>query len=79
MNIYVWRHSKWFSSWSMFDEPHICRQNYMQAEVAVLANSKEEALELLAEEDIWNIDEMRRIEPRILPVDQPTVVSKCLY
>lgn len=78
-NIYDRRHGRWFSSWSMFDEPHISKEYYMQAEVVVPAHTKEDALELLAKEDMWNIDEMRRIEPRILPVDQPTIMTRCLY
>lgn len=79
MNLYVWRHSKLFSSWSMFDEPHICRQNYMQAEVVVLANSKEEALQLLQGDDTWNIDELKRLEPRVFSLDKPTVVTKLVH
>ena len=30
----------------MFDEPHIYRDNYMSAEIVILAHSKDEALEL---------------------------------
>jgi hypothetical protein len=76
MEIYIWRHSKKFSSWSMFDEPHIYRDNYMQAEVTVLAHSKEEALELLKSENVWNIDELKRIEPRVIPLDKPVVINR---
>ena len=43
MKIFIWRHTKYLSSWSMFDEPHVYRDNYLQAEIAVLASSKEEA------------------------------------
>ncbi|MGZ6210539.1 MAG: hypothetical protein ACXWL9_10370, partial [Syntrophales bacterium] len=63
MNIFIWRHSKRFSSWSMFDEPQIYRDNYMQAEVLVLANSQEEALGLLREDDKWDTEELKRIQP----------------
>jgi hypothetical protein len=76
MKIFIWRHSKLFSSWSMFDEPHIYNDNYLQAEVAVLAGSVEEALEILAKEENWNIEELKRITPRELPLDQPAVISK---
>ena len=31
MKVFVWRHSKLFSSWSMFDEPHVYQDNYLQA------------------------------------------------
>jgi hypothetical protein len=79
MNIYIWRHSKKFSSWSMFTEPHIYEDNYMQAEVVVLANTKDEALTLLQNEDKWNIDELKRIEPKIISLDEPCIVSKLIY
>ena len=78
MKIFIWRHSKWFSSWSMFDEPHICKSNYMQAEVVVLARTREEALQLLEGDETWNMEELKRIEPRVLPLDKPTVVSKLI-
>jgi hypothetical protein len=78
MNIYIWRHSKKFSSWSMFDDPHIYRDNYMQAEVTVVAHSKEEALELLRDEGMWNIEELKRIEPRVVSIDKPAVVNKVI-
>ncbi|MGZ6236092.1 MAG: hypothetical protein ACXWMJ_02075 [Syntrophales bacterium] len=79
MNIFIWRHSKKFSSWSMFDEPHIYRDNYMQAEVLVLANSQEEALGLLREDDKWDTEELKRIQPIIVPLDWPCVVGKLIY
>jgi len=79
MNIFIWRHSKKFSSWSMFNEPHIYDDNYMQAEVVVLANSKDEALDLLRNDVKWNIEELKRIEPKIIALDQPCVVSTLIY
>ena len=79
MNIFIWRHSKKFSSWSMFDEPHIYKDNYMQAEVVVMAHSKEEALNLLSEDDKWDIEELKRIQPITVPLDRPCIVSKLIY
>jgi hypothetical protein len=79
MNIYIWRHSKKFSSWSMFTEPHVYEDNYMQAEAVVLANTKDEALTLLQNEDKWNIEELKRIEPKIISLDIPCVVSTLIY
>lgn len=75
MKIFIWRHSKRFSSWSMLDEPHICKENYIQADVSVLANSKTEALELLRKDENWNIDELKKIEPEILSLDQPMIIG----
>jgi len=80
MNIYIWRHSKKFSSWSMFNEPHIFKDNYMQAEVVVLASSKEEALDLVRKsDDKWDVEELTRIEPIIVGVDRPCLVTKLIY
>ncbi|MGD9947081.1 MAG: hypothetical protein AB7U29_01230 [Desulfobulbus sp.] len=74
MQLFVWRHSKRFSSWSMLDEPHIHQENYLQADVTVLANTKEEALALLARNGVWNIDELLRIEPEVIGLDEPRIV-----
>jgi len=76
MKLFIWRHSKLFSSWSMFDEPHVYRDNYLQAEIIVLANSEEEALELVGNEERWNVEELKRIPPRVLALDEPAVVGK---
>lgn len=63
----------------MFDEPHICKKNYMQAEVVVLADSVEEAIELLKEDDTWNIEELKRLDPKIVNLNEPGVLSKIVY
>jgi hypothetical protein len=63
----------------MFDEPHIYEDNYMQAEVVVLANSRDEALDLLFKDDKWNIEELKRLQPITIPLDQPCIVSKLIY
>lgn len=75
MEIYVWRHSKHFSSWSMLDEPHICKENYLQAEVVVLAESMAQALELLEKNDHWDIEELKRIDPEIIPLTKPVIIN----
>ena len=79
MRIFIWRHSKFLSSWSMFDEPHIYRDNYLQAEIAVLARSLEEALALIEKDGKWNIDELQRIEPKIVELDSPAIISKFVH
>ena len=76
MKIFIWRHTKRFSSWSMFDEPHVYKDNYIEAEVIILANSKDEALELLKNDDKWDIEELKRIEPKVVLLDQPAVVDQ---
>lgn len=79
MKIFIWRHSKKFSSWSMFNEPHIYDDNYMQAEVVVLAESRDEALALLKNDDRWNIEELKRIEPIVMDTDRPCIVYKQIF
>lgn len=73
MHLYIWRHSKRFSSWSMLDEPHIHKENYLQAEVAVLAPSKTEALRLLAQAGQWNVEDLERIEPETISLNEPRI------
>ena len=74
MHLFIWRHSKRFSSWSMLDEPHIHKENYLQADVTVLAPSKAEALTLLARSGHWNVEELQRIEPEVIPLDASRIV-----
>jgi hypothetical protein len=74
MQLFIWRHSKHFSSWSMLDEPHICKEHYLQADVTVLAESQEAALDLLAESGNWQAEELRRIAPVVIPLDTPRIV-----
>ena len=74
MHLFIWRHSKRFSSWSMLDEPHIHKENYLQADVTVLASSKAEALALLARNGHWNVEELQRIEPEVIPLDASRIV-----
>ena len=74
MYIYIWRHSKSFSSWSMLDEPHIYKEQYLQADVAVLAPSQTEALAILSQSDTWSIEDLQRLEPEIIPVTEPRII-----
>lgn len=74
MQLFVWRHSKRFSSWSMLDEPNIHKENYLQADVTVLAPSKAEALALLAKNGNWQVEELQRIEPEVIPLNEPRIV-----
>ena len=79
MRIFIWRHSKFLSSWSMFDEPHVYRDNYLKAEIAVLAQSPEEALALIEKDGQWNIHELQRIEPKIVELDSPAIISESVH
>ena len=74
MQLYIWRHSKQFSRWSMLDEPHIHKENYLQADVTVLAESREAALQLLDRSGRWNVEDLRRLEPEVIPLDTERIV-----
>ena len=74
MQLFVWRHSNRFSSWSMMDEPKIYKENYLEATVGVVAQSREEALDLLADSGKWDRDELERITPEVVSLSEPGVV-----
>ncbi|MDO5674288.1 MAG: hypothetical protein Q4G66_05145 [bacterium] len=74
MQIYIWRHSKEFSSWSMLDEPHIHADGYMEAEVAVLAESLEEAYNVLAQDGSWQVEELQRLQPQVVALDRARIL-----
>ena len=76
MKIFIWRHSKQYSSWSMFDEPHVYKDNYLKAEIIIIADSKEEALALLRNDKKWDIKELERIEPKVVEMEKPAIVDK---
>lgn len=78
MKLFIWRHSNRFSSWSMMDEPKIYRESYLEATVGVVAQSKEQALMLLADTGKWDRDELERFEPEIVPLDKPGIVMSHL-
>ncbi len=75
MQLFIWRHSKRFSSWSMLDEPHIHRDNYLEAEVTVLAASLEQALAILQQQEEWQVEELRHITPQVIALDQAGIVN----
>lgn len=75
MKLFIWRHNRKHHSWSMIEEPCIHQAFYNDAIVMIAANSVDEALELLAAEGAaWLIDDLRRLTPRILDLDQPGIV-----
>lgn len=74
MQLFIWRHSKSFSSWSMLDEPHIHQANYLTADVTVLAATKEQALDLLAQEGVWSKEELLRLEPEVIDLQTPRII-----
>lgn len=74
VRIYVWRHNRRLHSWSMFDEPNINQAMYTDAVAVVLAESVEQARQLLAQQGGWVAEELKRLPPQELPIDCPQVV-----
>ena len=74
MKLYIWRHNRKFHSWSMFNEPCVHQSMYTDALAVVVAESIEQALQLLGASDQgWLLAELDRITPTVLPVSTPTV------
>jgi len=74
MNIYIWRHNKTYHSHSMIDEPCVNTEFYLDALAIVVSNNFEEALDKLAEDKKgWRIDDLRRLECKVIPVDKAGV------
>lgn len=75
MKIFVWVHNRAFHSWSMFDEPCVHEDMYSKATAIVMANSEEEAISLLTrEEHSWREEDLRRLKPKVLPIDAPVII-----
>ncbi len=75
MNLYIWRHNRKFHSWSMFTEPCVHQSLYTDAVAIMAADSPEQALELLsASEEGWLIEELKRLPPRVVPLDAPALL-----
>lgn len=74
MQLYIWRHNRKFHSWSMFNEPCVHQSMYTDALAIIVAESQEQALQLLKEsEQGWLLEELERITPTVLPLNCPAV------
>lgn len=75
MKLFIWRHNRTFHSYSMINEPTVHHDLYTDAVAIILAQSKQQALDLLASRhDGWLIEELRRLEPTVIACSEPTVV-----
>lgn len=75
MKLYIWRHNRKFHSYSMIDEPCVHQDFYTNAVAAVLAESREEAYELLEKQNSgWQIADLRELEPQVIDCNRPGVV-----
>ena len=75
MNLYLWRHNRKFHSWSMINEPCVHQALYTDAIAMIAAESVDQALDLLsATAEGWLIEELRKLQPRVFPLNSPTVL-----
>ena len=59
----------------MIDEPCVLNEFYLDALAVVAAESVDEALSMLAGRDEgWRVEDLRRLEPVVVPMDGAKVV-----
>jgi len=74
MKVFVWRHNWKFHSYSMIDEPNVHQDLYTDAIAVVVAATVDEALDVLAKERGWVVEELRRLEPQVYDLEKPEVL-----
>lgn len=74
MKVFMWRHNRKFHSWSMMNEPNIHQDLYTDAIAVVVADTVAEALDVLALEKGWVVEEMKLLEPDVYELDKPKVL-----
>ncbi len=75
MKIYVWRHNKTYHSHSMIDEPCVQSQFYLDAIAIVAAETLEEALAKLTEQNAgWRVEELRELTPKVYSLETAKVI-----
>lgn len=58
----------------MIDEPNVHQDLYTDAIAVVVAETVEEALEVLVKERGWVLEELRRIEPQVYDLEKAQVL-----
>lgn len=75
MRVYVWRHNKTYHSHSMINEPCVQSHFYLDALAIVAADTLDEALAKLAEQnDGWRIEDLRQLTPKIYELNEALVI-----
>lgn len=78
MKVFVWRHNRKFHSWSMINEPNVHQDFYTDALAVVAAATVEEALAVLAKEQGWLPEELKRLEPQIYELETAKVLLQVI-
>lgn len=75
MNLYIWRHNRKFHSWSMLNEPCVHHSLYTDAIAIAVADSTEQALQLIDESGQgWLLEELRKLPPQIIELNSPSLL-----
>lgn len=75
MQIYVWRHNKKFHSYSMINEPCLNSHFYQEVTAIVMAESEQQAIELLlAKNEGWRGEDLELLKPRVYSLQESGVL-----
>ncbi len=75
MKLFIWRHNRKFHSYSMIGEPSVHQDLYTDAIAIVVAESKSNAIELLAARETgWVAEELKRLEPQVFDCSTEGIV-----
>lgn len=75
MKLFVWIHDRSFHSWSMIDEPCLNTAMYNKATAIVIAETEKQAIDLLVcKNDGWRAEDLQRLRPRVIELDNQSVI-----
>ena len=58
------------------DEPNVHQELYTDAVAVVVAETVDEALDVLAKERGWIVEKLRRIEPQVYDLEKPKLLLR---
>ncbi|WP_312523480.1 hypothetical protein [Anaerospora sp.] len=75
MKLFIWVHDRTFHSWSMMNEPVLHEAMYSRAAAVVVAETEQEAIQLLLKRDSgWRQEDLERLRPQVMNWDTAQVV-----
>ncbi len=80
MKLFVWLHNRKFHSYSMMDEPVVHQDFYTDAVAVIMAESLEQALRLLDNQQTgWCIEELKQLSPLVFDCSDPGVIYQAVH
>lgn len=80
MKVFLWRHNRKFHSYSMIEEPVVHHDFYTDAIAVIMAETLEQALELLKIQNTgWRTEDLQLLTPLIFECTEPGVVYQAVY